>query len=121
MLCALLALGTSLPLAACGDTTRRHVRPTEDFYQPNPSVRMAAVAAARRSGDMSSVPILIELLDDSDEAVRLAAGRALQDLTGRDTGYAAWAPADERRAQVVAWRAWWATQAEAAGAAELGP
>jgi HEAT repeat protein len=79
----------------------------EDLHDPNPSRRLAAVEAVRQGRRQEYVPTLIEMLDDRDTGVRFAAGRTLEELTGRETGYAAWAPAGERREQVEAWRAWW--------------
>jgi HEAT repeat protein len=105
-----LALAAALVALACGQTSRRLVRVDEDLHDPNPARRLAAVEAARQSGSRSHVPSLIELLDDDDAGVRLAAGQTLKDLTGRDTGYVAWASASDRRTQVEAWRAWWAAE-----------
>jgi HEAT repeat protein len=107
--CGLLVLACGL-LVACGETARRAVRPAEDLAHPYGGVRMRAVGEVRRTGDTTHVPALIELLDDDDPGVRMAAGSALVALTGHDPGYEPWADAAERRAQVEAWRAWWATR-----------
>ncbi len=97
-------------LAACGETSRRVIRPSEDLVHPYGGVKMRAVGEVRRTRDMEQVPALIELLDDDDPGVRLAAGSALVDLTGHDTGYEPWADPAERRIHVEAWRAWWTTR-----------
>ncbi len=99
------ALGTLL--AGCVAERPRPIRPADDLLDPNPTRRVQAVGEAGRLRDLGQVPRLIELLDDEDEAVRLAAGTTLTELTGRDTGYLPYAPAAERRRQVLAWRAWW--------------
>ena len=109
-----------LATVACGETSRRLVRVDEDLYDPNPSRRLAAVEAARASGSRRHVPTLIEMLDDDDGAVRLAAGRTLTELTGRDTGYVAWADPAERQGQVAAWRAWWAGSGAGGGVPAAG-
>lgn len=104
VLAVLLAAGL---LAACGQTAQRVVRPENDLVHPHAWVRMRAVGEARRAGGTEHVPALIELLDDDDPGVRMAAGSALVELTGRDTGYEPWAGPAERRVQVEAWRSWW--------------
>jgi len=97
-------------LAACGETARRAVRPESDLAHPHAGVRMRAVGEARQAGGTEHVPAVIELLDDDDPGVRMAAGSALLELTGHDTGYEPWADPAERRRQGEAWRAWWATR-----------
>lgn len=99
--------------SACVDERRRPLKPEQDMYDPNPTRRAQAVGELGRMARPDQVPLLIEALDDQDEAVRLAAGRALKDLTGHDTGYRAYAEPSERRRQVDAWRAWYAGQAPA--------
>lgn len=103
----LLVLGV---LAACGGTSRRVIRPKQDLVHPYSGVRMRAVGEALKAGGTEHVEALIELLDDDDPGVRLAAGDALTELTGHDTGYEPWAGPAERRRQVEAWRAWWAAR-----------
>jgi HEAT repeat protein len=105
-----LLLLAGLVLGGCGETARRAVRPETDLVHPFAGVRMRAVGEVRRTGDTEYVPALIERLDDDDPAVRLAAGEALVELTGHDTGYEPWAEPAERRRQVAAWRAWWANR-----------
>lgn len=100
----------TLALAACGETARRAVRPADDLVNPYSGVRMRAVGEVQRTGDLEQVPALIELLDDEDPGVRMAAGAALVELTGHDSGYEPWADAAERRAQVEAWRTRWAAR-----------
>jgi HEAT repeat protein len=104
----LVAVGLLLLAGACVDDRRRPLRPTEDIHDPNPTRRAQAVGELGRTATPDQVPLLIESLDDEDEAVRLAAGRALVDLTGHDTGYRAYAEPAELRRQVEAWRAWYA-------------
>lgn len=108
LLLALLALG------ACSSPPRP-LRPAEDLASPNPSIRAQAAGEAARLGLDGLVPALIELLDDEDATVRLMAGRSLRLLTGHDTGYRPYASPDEQRAQVEAWRAWWAGRTASGG------
>jgi len=106
LLPAILALG----LLACGSSPKRPIRPETDLVHPYGGVRTRAVLEVARQGDLARVPDLIELLDDEDPGVRAAAGTALEELTGHDTGYRAWAPPETLRAQVLTWRAWWAAR-----------
>lgn len=112
----LLALGL-LALSACAPDRPRPLRPADDLRDVNPTRRVQAVAECVRTRDVTQVDRLIDLLDDDDPAVRLMAGQALTDLTGRATGYQAHATPAERRAQVEDWRAWWASPEGRAAAA----
>lgn len=100
-------VGALLP--GCLSAAPRRIRPAEDLVDPSPTRRLEAVSETARIRDRSQVPLLIECLDDEDEGVRLLAGATLTDLTGRDTGYVAFAPPVERRRQVEDWRRWWAS------------
>jgi len=59
-------------------------------------VRLGAMSALARTGDLSSVPSLIELLSDENEVVRRRAKKSLSELTSQDFGE-----------QIEAWRQWW--------------
>jgi hypothetical protein len=110
LLLAVLATG-------CANDRPRPIKPSDDLFDPNPSRRVQAVTQVRRTGASEHVSTLIELLDDEDETVRLMAGTALRDLTGRDSGYLPYATPAERRLQVEAWRRWWAERPAPAGGA----
>lgn len=104
---------------ACGCASDEHPRPlkpSDDLHDPNPSVRSKAVGEVARRSSLEDVPAVIELLDDEDAAVRMMAGRTLEEITGRDGGYLPYASPPELRAQVVAWRAWWAANGSALAA-----
>lgn len=106
-----LALALPLLLAACaGAEGPRPVVVENDLFDPNPSRRVAAVAMVSETREGQWIPRLVELLDDADPAVRALANQTLEGLTGRRTPYAAYAPADERRPHVEAWRAWLAEE-----------
>jgi HEAT repeat protein len=98
----LLALG-----ACASDPEPRRIEPARDLKDPNAAVRQKAATVASRSGDWAFVPDLIEMLDDPDPGVRLVAGAGLAEITGRDTGYRAYAEPSQRREQVESWRAWY--------------
>jgi hypothetical protein len=103
-------VGLAVLAAGCGGTSRRLVRVDRDLVAPGATERAQAVAVVGRQHDLSRVPDLIEMLDDPDPGVRLLAGATLRDLTGRDSGYEAWAPPEQRRAQVLDWRRWWSAR-----------
>ncbi len=71
-----------------------------------PAERIEAVVALGNGGDPSSVPALVERLEDEDPAVRFYAILALERLTGERRGYDYRAPIDRRRAAVLRWRAY---------------
>lgn len=112
------ALLSVLLLCACGETARRALPVDDALLDPYAGARMRAVAEVGRTGDLARVPALIEMLDDEDPGVRLAAGSTLRQLTGHDTGYEPWAVPAIRRAQVLAWRAWWDARSEAPAGVE---
>jgi HEAT repeat protein len=91
-------------LFACGSTPPRPVKPEFDLHDPNGARRLAAVAETVRTRDAAQVPALFALLDDEDDAVRLAAADALRDLVGRDPGYRASASRGERLAMAATWK-----------------
>jgi HEAT repeat protein len=108
------ALGASLlALAACGSDARRPVAPEYDLRHPSASRRLEAIAVTVATRDAAQVPVLFDLLDDGDEAVRLSAASALRAMVGGDPGYAPHAPRDERVAMAAAWRAAWSRPAPA--------
>jgi hypothetical protein len=108
---ALLLPGVALLLlAGCGTPAPRPVRPEWDLHDPSATRRTQAASLAAESKDLSHVPALITLLEDEDPTVRMSAGKALKDLTGRDTGYRPFAPPEELRRQAMDWRAWWAAR-----------
>lgn len=80
--------------------------PPGGLSSPVPSERLSAAAAAARDQRTSAVPELIPLLSSDDPAVRLAAIRALEKLTGQTLGYRHYDP-DSLRAQAIErWRDW---------------
>jgi len=96
--------------SACGTPAPRPVKPEFDLRHPSATRRVEAVSATVGTRDTSQVPALILLLEDDDDAVRLAAGAALREMTGHDTGYRAFSPPEERARHAAEWRAWWAAR-----------
>lgn len=101
-LCLLL-----LVFAGCAGTDdARPVVPADDLYDPSPARRSEAVAAVAQTQDTRYLGRLIELLEDSDPAVRALANQTLEQLTGRRTAFTSFGPAEERRTHADGWRAW---------------
>jgi hypothetical protein len=98
--------GLLLLVTACASTdTPRPVQPEFDLHHPDALRRTLAIQDVAARGDRRWLPDLVELLDDRDETVRLQAGAALREMTGKDVGYQAFAAPAERRAAQAAWRA----------------
>lgn len=72
--------------------------------------RVAAIRRAAERGDVSSVPHLVDRLEDEDVVVRFAAIMALEELTGDRLGYAYGAAAEKRATAVSRWRRFVARQ-----------
>ncbi|MHC4443989.1 MAG: HEAT repeat domain-containing protein [Planctomycetota bacterium] len=70
----------------------------------NPTERASAIKYAAAIQDFSVIDILVDRLEDEDEAVRMFAILALERLTGHRQGYEYHAPASERWRAVQRWR-----------------
>ncbi len=71
---------------------------------PDPAARIRAIRQIAEKGQSSAVPLLVNRLEDEDEAVRFYAIGALVRLTGSDQGYKYYAPERERTEAVKRWR-----------------
>jgi hypothetical protein len=78
----------------------------------DPEVRRAAALAVAMKEDRSFTYKLIEMLDDREATVGHAAHAALKSLTNEDFGPAKDATPDQHVKAVLAWKTWWAKQAE---------
>jgi hypothetical protein len=104
---AVLVAGALALLVGCASDARpRPVEPARDLHDPDPGRRLAAVAIVAQTGDTTRYPDLVELLEDRDPSIRMAANRTLEDMTGRTTDYRAFDPVDVRRPYVEGWWAW---------------
>ena len=104
-------------LTACAGTPApQPIEPETDLHHPDPGRRALAVQDLAARSDRRYLPDLIELLDDRDESVRLVAGAALTELTGRESDYRAFATRAQRLEAMEAWRAWYESSAAAEGA-----
>lgn len=74
------------------------------IQSPDPDARVLAIVKAGQRRDVRTVPLLVDRLEDEDEAVRLYAILALDKITGRRLGYDYAGPAGERAKAVARWR-----------------
>lgn len=75
-----------------------------DLNSPDPAARIRAIRQTTERAERTSIPLLVDRLEDEDEAVRFYAINALIRLTGRDMGYKYYKSAHERLAAVKRWR-----------------
>jgi hypothetical protein len=78
----------------------------------DPEVRRAAALAVAMKEDKAFTYKLIEMLDDREATVGHAAHAALKSLTNEDFGPAKDATKEQHARAVLAWKTWWAKQAE---------
>ena len=88
-------------VGACGNPMPPY--PT-GIHDADPGVRIRAIRMAGDRQDREVLPLLIERLEDEDEAVRLYAILAIEKITGTRLGYEYRKPAAERARAVRRWR-----------------
>ncbi|MBN1347503.1 MAG: HEAT repeat domain-containing protein [Phycisphaerae bacterium] len=71
---------------------------------PDPAARIRAIRQVTEKHDRGAVPLLVDRLEDEDEAVRFYAIAALERLAGTDMGYKYYKPSRERLPAVRRWR-----------------
>ena len=96
-----------LPLAGCGPTRTPY---PESLNSHRPEERILAAKHAAEIGDRDVIGILVDRLEDDDEAVRLFAILALEKLTGTRHGYDYHADQSLRQRAVERWRRYVALQ-----------
>ena len=92
----------------------------EAFHSERPDERVLAVRHAAEIGDRSVVPLLVDRLEDQDEAVRFYAILALEKLAGTRMGYDYGASAAQRWRAVERWRRHLARSRASSGPADTG-
>lgn len=77
-----------------------------NIQSDNPDERILAIRAAAEAEDASSVPLLVDRLEDEDSAVRFFAILALEKITGERFGYDYAKSAADRARSVAIWRSY---------------
>lgn len=97
----ILTVGVWLTPAGCTAPVTPY---PEALISERPAERITAIKHAAEIGDRSVVTILVERLEDPDEAVRFFAIIALEKLTGERFGYQYYDTEVERARAVARWR-----------------
>jgi len=75
-----------------------------ELASPDPAARIRAIRQIAEKRDPRAVPLLVDRLEDEDEAVRFYAIAALVRITGTDRGYKYYRTESERLEAVRRWR-----------------
>ena len=102
-----ISLSMLLCIPACTDLHGPLV-----ITDPDPAVKIPAIEKVAREKDFSAVGQLIKELDNDDSAVRMYANRALETITGIQTGYRYFEDDEHRQPAVARWRDWQAKHAD---------
>jgi hypothetical protein len=102
----LLTIGTFMLLPGCRSGMMVFDADRSEIQSPDPAVRIRAIIHATRAKDAQATPLIVDRLEDEDEAVRLVAIESLKKLTGNEFGYRAFDPPYVRSKAVERWRSW---------------
>ena len=78
----------------------------ESLVSPDPDQRIRAIVRTAETKNANAVPLLVDRLEDEDEAVRMFAIEAIRRLTGKSMGWRYYEPPTRRAHAVAAWREW---------------
>jgi hypothetical protein len=106
LLTMLLIAGTFTLLPGCRGGMMIFNADRSEIQSADPAVRIRAIIHATRTKDAKATPLIVDRLEDEDEAVRIVAIESLKQLTGKDFGYKAYDPPYVRSAAVERWRSW---------------
>ncbi len=95
-----LLLGLAVSNSGCGPRSYRADIQSESVHE-----RILGVRAAAEAKDAESVPLLVDRLEDEDDAVRFFSILALEKITGQRFGYNYASTAQQRAKAVEKWRA----------------
>jgi len=94
----------AIPAVPCGCNANRPVR--ANIQSPDAAQRIRAIKNAADSGDVAAIPLIVDRLEDEDQAVQFFAILALERLTGKRLGYEVGQSSSERVAAIDRWRAY---------------
>ena len=97
----LVAIIFACALAAGCESSQRAAMESSD-----PAARVRGIIRATERSDQRAVSLIVDRLEDEDEAVRLVAITSLKKLTGEDRGYRPFDSLYRRDQAVQRWRAW---------------
>jgi hypothetical protein len=103
------------PLAGC---RLGRAKQGVNLSSPDPNDRAKAVIIVGQSGEASAVPLLVDRLEDEDEAVRFYAIQALVKIAGTDRGYRYYEPFWQRARAVRRWRSFLEVRADRAASTQ---
>jgi hypothetical protein len=78
----------------------------DEIQLPDPAARVRAIIEAADQNDRHAIPLIVDRLDDEDEAVRSIAAMALRRMTNETFGYQSYDPIHVRQQAVQRWRDW---------------
>jgi hypothetical protein len=104
-----LALSSTMLAGWCAGCDAPKIKPV--LTDPDPSVKIPAIALAVKQHDCSAIPVLVQNLESDDPAIRFYSNDGLRKLTGLDFGYLYYADEETRRPAVEKWRNWLASPA----------
>jgi hypothetical protein len=116
-LAAGVATALILTLAGCGPSRTPY---PESLNSHRPEERILAAKHAAEIGDRDVIGILVDRLEDDDEAVRMFTILALEKLTGTRHGYDYHADQTQRWRAVQRWRRYVALQSASSPASPGG-
>ena len=76
----------------------------DDIQSHDALIRVKAIRAASERGDKRAIPLLVDRLEDENQAVRFYAILALEHLTGLRLGYRYDAPPESQPQAIARWR-----------------
>lgn len=95
-----VSVALTAPAVGCAGSVR------DQIQSPDPAARVRAIIKATQWCDRKAIPLIVDRLEDEDEAVRTMANMALKKLTGQDFGYRAYDSIARRQRSVATWRQW---------------
>jgi len=110
--CGALMVGFLSSVGGCASPRLGFVKFSEDIQSPDPCIRVRASIYAGNLKDKRAIPLLVDRLDDEDEAVRMSANESLKQITGKDFGYRSYDSPGLRAVAVDQWRQWMSTSTQ---------
>jgi hypothetical protein len=106
-----VAAWTLMPLAGCRGGMTLFNADRSEIQSADPAIRIRAIIHAARAKDTGAIPLIVDRLEDEDQAVRLVAIESLKKFTENDFGYRPYDPPYVRSKAVERWRCWIKEQA----------